>query len=66
MTKPRVNANKNKNKEDTRTRREKYFDGPPPRDCKYCPGQLHWSRDCPRLAELELPAATVTGPAKSV
>ena len=66
MTKPRVNANKSKNKEDTRTRREKYFDGPPPRDCKYCPGQLHWSRDCPRLAELELSAATVTAPAKSV
>eukprot|EP00976_Prorocentrum_cordatum_P060831 1176060-Prorocentrum_minimum.AAC.1 len=30
------------------------FDGPPPYPCKYCPGEeLHWGRDCPRLAELE-------------
>ena len=37
----------------TRTRK---FDpnGPPPYPCKYCPGEeLHWGRDCPRLAELE-------------
>ena len=26
----------------------------PPYPCKYCPGEeLHWGRDCPRLAELE-------------
>ena len=62
MTKPRVNTNKNK-KEDSRARRERFFDGPPPHDCKYCPGQLHWGRNCPRLAELERSAATVTGPA---
>lgn len=25
----------------------------PPRDCKFCPGERHWHRDCPKLLALE-------------
>ena len=29
------------------------FDQEPPRDCKFCPGERHWHKDCPKLRALE-------------
>eukprot|EP00976_Prorocentrum_cordatum_P007777 154795-Prorocentrum_minimum.AAC.1 len=54
QTAPPRGPHKAKKSSTPATRTRNTFDGPPPYPCKYCPGEeLHWGRDCPRLAELE-------------